>query len=1007
MLHLSSAFQYPCPSATQAAAERSTPLPLTSNRRSLPTRSIAHWGHSSWTELAGCRLCCAALAAHRPTTQLQSDASGNGSYQLQIQRNPRLSSPFSSRQGRTTRSQQVNLRGALLNAATVEELYKALQGAQKLDTVAAALAIHKLRSLAIGLTQQDLYEALCHPEFAKLEAFIVANVDKFDTRGLSTVFDGLAKLDEVQDGGNRAPTFQAVAHAMCRPQHSQKRDATLALRQVLTVLDQSSKLRTSLPNLIPTVLDAFERGLPTYSPAAISRLLHQLSEMGLQAGHPRLLRCAVHRMLEMADELSPFQMEDVIFLTGKLRGAQMEVDKDHMRMLSKGVQRSIATLNAKNLAAVIRVCAIYGFEDRALLKAVAGRCLQLAPTFKVHAISIALWGMAKLEFRLQPELLAAFMRQTEANLASAVPTDLGNLLWALKKFDAEVPAALLEGIADLLAACSPASFSGRSVASFIWVFGALGHRPRSLDYLVQVAEMRMLEFNSQDVSTILYGLASMGARPEDFLNALAARAANIINTFQPQGLANVAWSYAKLDHPATRLMHVIADEVLERLAELQTRDICDVLWAFGRSTHRGSPRTVTAIADRMEKELMHRDRMPDDWTLRDMAATVWALGCLDERRPRLLKVINGFTFPRSAVLNAIDLSNLMWGFAKLQLPLTVQAQMAYTQRVAELAGSLGPRELSTILWAFGRFETYLSYYPGVELMDKLAARIKPELEDWTPQCISSAAWAFGRMRHHPGPLLDAFKRKLLQRRDKYAAPDWSGVIWGMTRLGYHPAELYDSLALAIEEDTVVVDAQLIATVCWSLAIFGELEHSLYSTMLQYVQRMVPGDFGDARTLRNLYQAHLLACATGAAQPDALPTAFRQQGRSLWVEAMNDTSTSSDLHNDIAHTLYRIGLPATIGADINEGLFKMDIMLRHPQGNKVAIEVLGPAKLTRNTHQMTARVLYRNRSLKALGFTVLTVPWDEWNALGRDDDAQEEYLIRLLAPVLPDLRVTAS
>lgn len=72
-----------------------------------------------------------------------------------------------------------------------------------------------------------------------------------------------------------------------------------------------------------------------------------------------------------------------------------------------------------------------------------------------------------------------------------------------------------------------------------------------------------------------------------------------------------------------------------------------------------------------------------------------------------------------------------------------------------------------------------------------------------------------------------------------------------------------------------------------------------------------------------------------------------------------------------------------------------------------MEILSPHKMTRNTHQPVSRVLYRNACLRAWGYTIVSVPWHEWVALcgsgqsQRARSAKENYLLRLLAPVLPD------
>ncbi len=53
------------------------------------------------------------------------------------------------------------------------------------------------------------------------------------------------------------------------------------------------------------------------------------------------------------------------------------------------------------------------------------------------------------------------------------------------------------------------------------------------------------------------------------------------------------------------------------------------------------------------------------------------------------------------------------------------------------------------------------------------------------------------------------------------------------------------------------------------------------------------------------------------------------------------------------------------------------------------------------------MLYRNACLRAWGYAIVSVPWHEWVALcgsehsRRAQSAKEDFLLRMLAPVLPD------
>jgi len=82
------------------------------------------------------------------------------------------------------------------------------------------------------------------------------------------------------------------------------------------------------------------------------------------------------------------------------------------------------------------------------------------------------------------------------------------------------------------------------------------------------------------------------------------------------------------------------------------------------------------------------------------------------------------------------------------------------------------------------------------------------------------------------------------------------------------------------------------------------------------------------------------------------------------------------------------------------------------GNKVCVEFDGPshfltaAQSPQQQQQPPSRVpdgatQFTTRLLRALGWTVVRVPFWEWDPLFRDEPAQDAYLRRKLHPVIPN------
>jgi hypothetical protein len=148
-----------------------------------------------------------------------------------------------------------------------------------------------------------------------------------------------------------------------------------------------------------------------------------------------------------------------------------------------------------------------------------------------------------------------------------------------------------------------------------------------------------------------------------------------------------------------------------------------------------------------------------------------------------------------------------------------------------------------------------------------------------PQALSNAVWGCARLRYHPGSLLDLVAAEAARRPADMGATDWTAMLWGMAFLMHHPGELYGVLAAEVRvclsvlarrrrrswpsdwsppsiclfvrrpsvrlmlgccppqvaSGRLEVDAKLISTAMWSMAVFEEFEHPLYKALLARLQ----------------------------------------------------------------------------------------------------------------------------------------------------------------------------
>mmetsp|Transcript_31766 Transcript_31766/g.79568 ORF Transcript_31766/g.79568 Transcript_31766/m.79568 type:complete len:807 (-) Transcript_31766:102-2522(-) len=78
----------------------------------------------------------------------------------------------------------------------------------------------------------------------------------------------------------------------------------------------------------------------------------------------------------------------------------------------------------------------------------------------------------------------------------------------------------------------------------------------------------------------------------------------------------------------------------------------------------------------------------------------------------------------------------------------------------------------------------------LRLQDAVLAR----LNEMGPPQLADIVWAYGRMGHHPGLLLEAVNGKAVEQMAAFRLADISKVMWAYARLGHLPSELFDAIA---------------------------------------------------------------------------------------------------------------------------------------------------------------------------------------------------------------------
>ena len=297
-----------------------------------------------------------------------------------------------------------------------------------------------------------------------------------------------------------------------------------------------------------------------------------------------------------------------------------------------------------------------------------------------------------------------------------------------------------------------------------------------------------------------------------------------------QGLANVAWACARLDHsPGADLLDDITAGLERELTakppatkggraakarEVKPQAVSNMVWALGSLRHRPSDECLasifSAVAPRLRdfraQELTnvvlgaaHMEYVPGDAfnaSVFDAVATnvqsfegqetsnlLWALARVGARAPdELVSTL----LEQSAAQNlggmasALNLSQCLWACAKMGVAPPETYVKAVDAELPRCAARLTTESVDCILWALATMGAPL----GANAMDALtnsAARLADRMD---AEMLVKTHWALARLRHRPAPgdmqqIVSAARRLV----DELPADDRLTVMhaWGVLR----------------------------------------------------------------------------------------------------------------------------------------------------------------------------------------------------------------------------------
>ncbi|KAG7350403.1 hypothetical protein IV203_009763 [Nitzschia inconspicua] len=167
----------------------------------------------------------------------------------------------------------------------------------------------------------------------------------------------------------------------------------------------------------------------------------------------------------------------------------------------------------------------------------------------------------------------------------------------------------------------------------------------------------ILQGNSQGLANIAWAFAKLDIKAPNFFNAIEEQAEWLVKDGSPQATANTAWAFAKLDIKAPNFFNAIEEQAEWLVKDGSPQATANTAWTFAKLDIKAS-NFFNAIEEQAE------------WLVKEgnsqtTANTAWAFAKLDIKAPNFFNAIDEQAEWLVKEGNSQNTANTAWAFAKL------------------------------------------------------------------------------------------------------------------------------------------------------------------------------------------------------------------------------------------------------------------------------------------------------------------------------------------------------
>lgn len=289
-------------------------------------------------------------------------------------------------------------------------------------------------------------------------------------------------------------------------------------------------------------------------------------------------------------------------------------------------------------------------------------------------------------------------------------------------------------------------------------------------------------------------MATAGHSSPELFAAVALEARGRLGDFQGQGLANMAWAFAKAGCADEELFRALAREVPPRLGGMSTQELANFAWAFATAGH-AAPELFEALAATCVPRL-------EQFKEQEIANLAWAYATTGVDHPLLFSTIAFEAERRIQHFAPQGLANLAWALAILlhQSPISaaVSSKAGDVTTTSSTGGDSEPRGDVAVGGRSGdSCSPPVSRYRGY--FTALAHEISEggRASELTAQGLANVAWAFATSGESHPAAFNALGKATLGRLPDLSPQGLANVAWAFATAG-HANELFGPLSIELQ-----------------------------------------------------------------------------------------------------------------------------------------------------------------------------------------------------------------